>query len=143
MSDYMPKVDSALLMISTILYLVRNEQAKSKDPAAKVLEVPTEETLAENLDEILEAPTEPADMVGLHEETVVTEDNDDIINAPTKPENEDCDKIFEAHTEPVDKDSEEYKRRLKEASNRFLAASGKLDVTCPLNIHSGYSTYDC
>jgi hypothetical protein len=85
---------------------------------------------------------EPADMVGLHEETVVTEDADVIINAPTKPVSEDCDKIFEALTE-VDKDSEEYKRRLKEASNRFLAASGKLDVTCPLNIHSGYSIYDC
>jgi hypothetical protein len=71
---------------------------------------------------------EPADMVGLHEETVITDNVEEIVEVPTKP---------------VDKNSDEYKRRLKEASNRFLAASEKLGKICPLNIHSGYAIYDC
>ena len=53
---YRSKVDSALLMLSTILYLVRNEKTKSEDIS---FEVPAEETLDADLKEVIEAANEP------------------------------------------------------------------------------------
>ena len=37
----------------------------------------------------------------------------------------------------------EHLRRIKEASNKFLNVSGKLERVCPLNSHSGYALYEC
>ena len=37
----------------------------------------------------------------------------------------------------------EHLRRIKEASNKFLNVSGKLERVCPLKLHSGYALYDC
>ena len=44
---------------------------------------------------------------------------------------------------PLDKDSDEYKQMVRDASNRFLANSGKLDKSCPFGIHVGYAIFDC
>ena len=44
---------------------------------------------------------------------------------------------------PLDKDLDEYKQKVKDASNRFLANSGKLDISCPLGFHVGYAILDC
>ena len=34
-------------------------------------------------------------------------------------------------------------RRIREASNKFLNVSGKLERVCPLGLHHGYALYDC
>jgi hypothetical protein len=36
---------------------------------------------------------------------------------------------------PVNKDSEEYQQRIKNASNKFLAALGVLNKICPCGLH--------
>ena len=38
---------------------------------------------------------------------------------------------------------EEHTRRIKEASNKFLNFSGKLERVCPQKLHYGYALYDC
>ena len=53
------------------------------------------------------------------------------------------------HNQVTEKDAkpeltrEEHMRRIKEASNKFLNVSGKLQRVCPLKIHFGYALYDC
>ena len=37
----------------------------------------------------------------------------------------------------------EHIRRIKEASNKFLNISEKLEKVCPLGTHYGYSIYEC
>ena len=44
---------------------------------------------------------------------------------------------------PVYKDSDEYNKKIREASNQFLKYKGKLGKICPLGIHSGYAILDC
>ena len=44
---------------------------------------------------------------------------------------------------PVDKDSDKYNQKVKDASSRFLAFSGKLGKSCPLGLHVGYAILDC
>ena len=137
MTEYMSKVDSALLMLSTILYLVRNEQTKFKD---KHFEVPAVETLDNDLKDVIEAADEPI-------VTMVAEDEASV----KKTDNDNAKEVAEANTEetaasvmePVNKDSKEYKQRIKDASNKFLAASGVLNKICPRGFHVGYSIVDC
>jgi hypothetical protein len=43
---------------------------------------------------------------------------------------------------PVNKDSEEYQQRIKNASNKFLAALGVLNKICPRGLHLGYAIVD-
>ena len=38
---------------------------------------------------------------------------------------------------------DEHMRRIREASNKFLNVSGKLERVCPLGLHHGYALYDC
>jgi hypothetical protein len=137
MKEYMSKMDSALLMISTILYLVRNEQTEFKD---KHFEVPAVETLDNDLKDVIEAADEPI-------VTMVAEDEASV----KKTVNDDAKEIAEATTEetaasvmePINKDSEEYRQRIKNASNKFLAASGVLNKICPRGFHVGYAIAEC
>ena len=130
-------MDSALLMISTILYLLRNEQTEFKD---KHFEVPAVETLDNDLKDVIEAADEPI-------VTMVAEDEASV----KKTVNDDAKEIAEAITEsttasvmePINKDSEEYRQRIKNASNKFLAASGVLNKICPRGFHVGYAIVDC
>ena len=39
--------------------------------------------------------------------------------------------------------TEEHFKKVREASNRFLASCGKLGKVCPLGIHLGYAILDC
>lgn len=191
MSDYMPKVDSALLMISTILYLVRNEQAKSKDPAAKVelYEVPAHENVAHDpIEETFDTPVEDLVPDILHPVHVVENSVANIAVEMLEASTEDksakktatlvqqgvntygvkvtwsmcpqlrhfpvseCRRRCELDVitrrdvdpsylevkpalEPVNKDSEEYQQRIKNASNKFLAALGVLNKICPCGLH--------
>ena len=48
-----------------------------------------------------------------------------------------------APVEPINKDSEEYRQRIKNASNKFLAASGVLNKICPRGFHVGYAIAEC
>ena len=211
MSDYMNKIDSALLMISTVLHLVRNEQTKSKDHHAAKLDL-LEENVKDDL-EFFDACTEIPTVKGeLHEVsayenvakvamvmseacTEVKFDNATIekSEAPSNEKNADdaptpvveqdvnaygikvtwavcpqlrhrpvsecrrrCEwdviarraaepsyNLVKAAVQPVDKDSEEYKQRVKNASNNFLAASGVLNKICPRGVHVGYAISDC
>ena len=137
MAEYMSKMDRALIMISTILYLVRNEQTKFKD---KPFEVPDVETLDNDRKDDIEAADEPI-------VTMVAEDEASV----KKTDNDDAKEVAEANTEetaasvmePVNKDSKEYKQRIKDASNKFIAASGVLNKICPRGFHVGYSIVDC
>ena len=163
MSGYMEKLDSALLMISTILHLVRNEQAKFEDRPFEVLAVETldddleedaaetlhdnleedaVETLDDNLEEDIETVDEPqVNSVAVDEASVktleITEARAQINPTPVNS--------YEVQSikKPVDKDSVEYKERIKAASNMFLATLGVLDKTCPNGIHRGYAIVDC
>jgi hypothetical protein len=56
MAKYMSKMDSALLMLSTILYLIRKEPTKVKD---EPFEVPAVETIDNDLKDVIEAADEP------------------------------------------------------------------------------------
>ena len=38
---------------------------------------------------------------------------------------------------------EEHFRKIREASDRYLASCGKLGKVCPVGVHSGYAIYEC
>ena len=62
-----------------------------------------------------------------------TYDDDYVLDNEKVTENE------EKHELPI----AEHMRRIKEASNKFLNVSGKLERVCPLKLHFGYDLYDC
>jgi hypothetical protein len=145
MAEYMSKMDSALLMVSTILHLVRNEKAKCKD---RPLEFLAEETFDNDLEEVIAAANEPkvtvvADKEGPVKKTVI-DDVKEITEAHTeKTANVLVKDPASLVMEPVNKDSEEYQQRIKNASNKFLAALGVLNKICPRGLHLGYAIVDC
>ena len=144
MADYMDKLDSALLMVSKVLHLVRNEQAKSEDKPHEVLAV---ETFDDYLEEGVKTVDEPQVTIAVVDEasakTLV--DTEEITKAQAQriptPVNSFDD--VQPNKKPVDKDSDEYKERIKAASNKFLEALGVLNKTCPNGIHLGYAIADC
>ena len=168
MSEYMDKMDSALLMVSTILHLIRNEET------AKPFEVPAKETLNDGLKDFIEASTCPrvvlvADDNAAVNETVVEveeiskarieetamQDTATVENSNAFGDDKSADNAFtpvekdvkafgrNPVMEPVNKDGEEYAKRIKDASNRFLSASGVLNKICPRGSHIGYAILDC
>jgi hypothetical protein len=118
--------------MSTILHLVRNEKTKSED---RPFEVPFMETPENDLKEGIETVNEPeVTEVAVDEAPVQTlDDVEGIAKMRTKETT--------APVEPINKDSEEYQKRIKDSSNNYLASAGVLNKIC--GFYVGYEIVDC
>ena len=100
------KLDSVLFMLSTVLHLVRTDQAKA---AAAVQEV------SKATNDVVEQSMEESKFI--------------------------ANKASSGNDYPATE--EEHMRRIREASNKYLASCGKLGKVCPTGHHKGYAISEC
>jgi hypothetical protein len=162
MAEYMSKMDSALLMLSTILYLLRNEQTKVKD---EPFEVPAVETQDNDLKDVIDDAREVTEKTATTVEQAVNAYGVKVTwsacpqlrHLPVSECRRRCEwdviarrNVDPSYNEikpvenPVDKNSEEYKQRIKKASNNFLVSTGVvLNKTCQAGFHVGVAALGC
>ena len=146
------KLDSVLFMLSTVLHLVRTDQAKAVatgKEASKTSSEAAEQSVEQGGDNVEESNCEMG---------AITTAAREAVEAPTKEHESVVDKynglvfddlLFEI--DPASKglrnsvynDPEEHMRRVREASNQYLANCGKLGKVCPAGIHKGYAISEC
>ena len=146
------KLDSVLFMLSSVLHLVKTGEAKRNDLEDLAAKEKSEEPAAKAAAKANIDAAEPVVKVGdSSDETIAireafegpNEDGyDEIVVAVSVHENAFTEDV-QVVKKPVDKESDDHNKRVRNASNQFLASSGKLGKICPLGIHVGYAIYDC